>query len=294
MTGKRPLWARAPDGGLECAMASTGGDRAAPETGVTHAAFELERFDWEGPDRLELFGRFVGLADVPEGDAELLVRSSDGLQRLPVVPDSVSGTLVEGEHWHAAFAWEAPPTPFDSAELVIGDVVVELPAPAARRSRFRPAKLAVRRVGTADVLPSPGPVDRLGLEAELVSAREELRDARTALERAEQDAVRAREDLQGEREHRAVDAERFREALASLRESAQEAVAAEHLAVEALRAQLDAATAAHEEGEAAARTEIENLQERVAALTAAGADAEQLRGRIRAIRDALDGEPDQP
>ena len=102
------------------------------------ATFELERFEWGAPDRLELSGRFIGLRGVSADVPMLVVVGDDRVHRLPAVPGSVAGPPEEGRRWQAAFAWHGPPVAFDVAELQLGsDLVVELPEPAPRRARFR-------------------------------------------------------------------------------------------------------------------------------------------------------------
>src|SRR4051794_24327087 len=100
----------------------------AVESGAT---FDLDRFTWAAPDRLELSGRFAGIHD-PPGDAVLVVRGLDRVQRLPAVPDTRPPD--PSGRWHASFAWLEAPAAFDGATLELGeDLVVDLPAPRSRR-----------------------------------------------------------------------------------------------------------------------------------------------------------------
>ena len=93
------------------------------------ATFELERFEWGAPDRLELSGRFIGLRGVSADAPMLVVVGDDRVHRLPAVSGSVAGPPEEGRRWQAAFAWHGPPVAFDVAELQLGsDLVVELSA----------------------------------------------------------------------------------------------------------------------------------------------------------------------
>jgi hypothetical protein len=102
------------------------------------ATFELERFAWAAPDRLELSGAFTGLPDVSAAAPVLVIVGDDRVHRLPTVPGSVAGPPEDGRRWRAAFAWHGPPIAFDVAELQLGsDLVIELPGPAPRRARFR-------------------------------------------------------------------------------------------------------------------------------------------------------------
>jgi hypothetical protein len=237
--------------------------------------FELSRFVWGAPDQLEVAGTFVGLREPPEDAPVLVVHGSDGTHRLPAVTEN---RPEEGQRWVAAFAWQEAPVAFETAELEFGpDCVVELPEPGAKRMLFRQQVLEVRRSHaerpapeTPASLASPSTgAERMRLEADLLAAQEEAREARAALERTEDELARARQDLAAERERQTADAERFREGLARVRASAEQALAAEHAAVEGLRAELeqtgglrtriaDAGAAAEE-----ARTEAERLMERL-------------------------------
>ena len=66
------------------------------------AIFELERFAWGAPDRLELSGRFIGLPDAPSDTPVLVLTGEEGVHRLPVDPDSLSGPPEDGLPWRAA------------------------------------------------------------------------------------------------------------------------------------------------------------------------------------------------
>jgi hypothetical protein len=287
-----------------------GEDQQRPSVTSPHrrATFELERFTWAAPDRLEVSGRFVGLGDAPEDAPAVVVRGADRTHRLPAVPGSVSGSPEDGTLWSAEFAWQEPPVAFDVARLELGrDIVVELPQPGTQRRRFRKQILEVSGPGRGAEL--------LRLEAELVAAHEEIRELRAAAEQAQEELTRAREDLKAERDRHAADAERFREGLARVQASAEQALAVEqraarqlgselHQALDAveardaaladLREQLEAATAARTQAQHQARTQLEAVQERLAArenarsaAEEARTDAEHLLGRLTTICEAL-------
>jgi hypothetical protein len=228
-------------------------------------SFQLERFEWVAPDRLVLAGGFDGVAPTAQG-ATLVVHGAEGEQRLPAA--SAEG-VEPGGHWEAEFAWREPPVAFQTATLELDDgLQVELPAPGAKRPRFRQRAFEVRRAGAAATPATPAaPAGGVRLEAELLAAQEEARQLAIALAAAEEQLDRARVDLAAERAGRAEDAERFRAGLARLSESGEQAVAAERSAAEHRTAAF-----------ATARTEAQ----------AAHADAERLLARLTALVRAVE------
>ena len=281
------------------------------------ATFELKRFAWGTPDRLEVSGVFGGLPDTPaEASPVLVVKAGDTVHRLPAIPESLDGPPADGRPWQAQFAWQDPPFAFAGAELRIGEeLAVDLPEPSMKRRLVRPRTLEVRTAEPAAAEPAAAdpaapepaepPRDRLGSQVDLLAAQEEAREARAVLEQTQAELARAREDLQAERERRAGDGERFREGLAQVRAAAEDAVTAEQVTITQLRAELQEAQTAAEEKDAAlaamrtqleaaeanAQTETEALRERVAkfehaqsAVDEARGDAERLLDRLNAIR----------
>jgi hypothetical protein len=256
--------------------------RSAPANGRT---FALERFAWGAPDRLELAGTFNGLDEAPAALPVLVLSGAERTHRLPAAADDVSGAPENGQPWHAAFVWQEAPAAFEAAVLQLGgELAVELPEPGAEGAATGNVELPVRS--------RPG-AERLRLEAELLAAREELREAH----RSEAELSRARDDLAAEREGRAGDAVRFREGLAQVRESAEEALALEQRTSEQLRDELKAAAdaLAAKEGELAdVRGELEVAAAFRAETEAAKAEAQALKKRldeaqrrIKAARGAL-------
>jgi len=222
---------------------------------MANETFELKRFVWATPDRLEIDGRFVGLGGSPTGHPVLVLRGPERTHRLPAVNGGTS--VGDGENWHAAFAWQEAPTAFGAAELELGDeLLVQLPEPRRDEDESELGVLDVRRRGG-------GGGERLRLQADLFAVRSELGEANARLERVEKELARAREDLDEERAGRATDAKSFREGLSQAQGAAEETVA-------------DAAS------------EVESLRARVGELTRSGADAERLRARLTSIRDLLD------
>ena len=63
---------------------------------MANETFELKRFVWATPDRLEIDGRFVGLGDGPTGDAVLVLRGPERTHRLPAVDNGAVGRRGRG------------------------------------------------------------------------------------------------------------------------------------------------------------------------------------------------------
>ena len=286
--------------------------------------FELARFVWEAPDRLELSGRFTGLPYVPADDPVLVVDGVDGPHRLPVVSDSFSGPPKDDRRWNAAFAWQEAPVAFNDAKLEFGgNIVVELPGPAPSRMRSRRRTLAVtvergqkqgddrRQPRRAEDAPAVEPqgVQRLRVQADLLAAQEALRATESELQRTQEELNRAQTDLASERQLRRADTERFRQGLAELRDAAAQAlndhqsaeqrlgaelrdargtIEAKDAALEKLGGEFDAAAATHAEAESKAAAEITRLRERLARLEASRAEADQLRAELETSRRQAD------
>src|SRR3954469_8420999 len=159
-------------------------------------SFELARFEWASPDRLEVEGRWHGVRRrLPR--ATLVVEVAGERRRLRALPDTGA---VSPERWGAAFPWEGELPVLPGAELEVGrGIVVDLPRP--RRSKAR-GVAAVAAGPTAPIQAStraerdatPGREEVERLLAVLTASRT---DADQAAERAEaaeadRDAFRAR------------------------------------------------------------------------------------------------------
>jgi hypothetical protein len=223
--------------------------------------FDLDRFEWNAPDRLEVSGQFHGLEE-PAAEPILIVHGGGVPHRLHPEADSVP---TDGGPWRAEFVWDGVPVGVESAVLELGpDISIELPPPGAASVQ----SLDVRHEASLDV----------ALHAERLAAEQETQELRAALERSEAELARARSDLESERSGRAADAQRFREGLAQVQASAEQALAAERgkteHEVETLREQLETARAQAEH----AGTEAGETR----------ADAERLLERLNGLVDALD------
>ena len=290
-----------------------------------HPIFELARFAWEAPDRLELSGKFMGLPDVPADDPILVVNGADGTHRLPVVSDRLSGPPEDGRRWDAAFAWQEAPVAFEDAKLEFGaDIVVDLPGPSPSRIRSRRQTLTVTlergqnqgatghqpgRAEDAEAVEPYDGVQRLRVQADLLATQETLHETRSELQRTQEELNRARSDLASERQLRRADTERFHQGLAEIRDAAARAlndhqsaeqrlgaelrhaqgiIEAKDAALDKLGGQLEAAAAEHADAESEAAAEITVLRERLARREAAGAEADQLRAELETSRGQAD------
>jgi len=228
---------------------------------LREVAFELERFRWQEPGRLEVSGRWSGLEGRRLGRPVLTLVTGDGRRRVTAMP---GGQLVpsDGAEWRASFAYDGDPEAVTGAELEIGRrLVVDLPRP--RRRRGRPAE--------------PGE-DRAALEARRAAERElqgeveHLREELVAL-RKDHDKLEADHAAQSEQ---AADADAVNERLIG-------ELGDVRTALEAAETERDRLT-----GELAARDEaLTAAQEEAAAATAAAAAAHvEAERRLEAERAA--------
>ena len=95
-------------------------------------SFELERFEWVSPERLEVEGSWNGVRRLVR--ATLLIEVDGETRRLRALPGDGGGSP---EEWSAAFAWEGSEMPkLEGAELEVGrSIVVDLPRPRTSKAR---------------------------------------------------------------------------------------------------------------------------------------------------------------
>ena len=279
----------------------------------------------------------------------LVVRSGEQMHRLEAVSDSFAGPPEEGRLWRAAFGWQDAPVAFDLAELHLGaDILVQLPEAGAKRRALRRRILEVLTAhaeGGADAQPetqalardaqverasepsggqeegllaappqedssSPrGGTERVSSQVEVLAAQEQVREFHAVIQQIQGELTRARDDLRAERERHAAAQERFREGLAKVKASAEEALAVEQsttqqledelrqakkaiedrdATVQELRGQFEAAVAARTQAESSAAAELDALRERAAVLERAGEVADQLRLELEQSRTQAD------
>jgi hypothetical protein len=252
-------------------------------------SFELKRFTWAAPDRLDVAGTFSGLGEAPAGAASLLVTGAAGEHRLSA--DADSPPPGDDEQWAATFTWQEPPVAFDAARLELdGGLCVELPPPGARRALRR----QVFEVHGSDEdagqdTPAESPIEALHLQAALLTAEEHAREQQAAAQQAGAELARVQQDLAAERASRAADAERFRETLERFRVAADEAVASEQGAA----AQLDTDLREAHEALDGLHAELEQSRQEAAQLRSELEDAALQTRAARADHEKASGALDE-
>ena len=252
-------------------------------------SFELKRFTWAAPDRLDLAGMFSGLGEEPAGAASLLVSGDAGEYRLRADADSTPP--ADREQWAATFTWQEPPVAFEAARLELdGGLRVELPPPGAQRGPRRQVfEVHGPDEGAGQEAPAESPIEALRLQAALLTAEEHAREQQAAAQQTGAELARAQQDLAAERAARAADAERFRETLERFRVAADEAVASEQGAAAQLGIDL---REAHEALDGL-RAELEQSQQEAARSRSALEDAEVQARAARADHAKLSGALDE-
>ena len=119
--------------------------------------FDVERFDWVAPDRLELMGRWSGVRGLRFVRPVLTVVVEGRRRRLVALLEHKPWSAADGEAWTAAFAWAGGHEDVGPARLEVGPtLVVELPPPgptlpdAPGPRRPSPAEAALRRAEEAE------------------------------------------------------------------------------------------------------------------------------------------------
>jgi hypothetical protein len=254
-----------------------------PEVG--EVAFELERFGWSEPGRLEVVGRWSGLEGRRLGRPVLTVEAGGQRRRLTAMP---GGQLTGSGEWRATFACDADPTAIDGVVLEVGRrLVVDLPPPK-KRSRAK-ADPSLERLHEERLRRQEAEASLAERDAELVSLREEadaalaereteaetLRDELTTAQEALAAAEQERERLAGELERVTADLGIRDQELTTAREELRRA----NVEAEARLAAERAATTEVREKLATAREEAE------ATMTAEAQETERLRAELDAARE---------
>jgi len=230
-------------------------------------SFELERFEWTADDRLEVVGRWNGVAGRRIARPALTIEAGGRRHR-------VSGSAeVEPDAWRASFPWDGSRGEIAGAELELGrSLVVELPQPRRRRRRRSGATAA-----ESDL--------RLQIE-ELQAVITALKSERSA---TTEELIALRSDS-SELEAARAENERLAAQLAAVRATRSDELEEARAEAERLAAELEAARTADDAAAdlAAARAEAESL---AADLDSARADAELLAAELEAARSEPDDVP---
>jgi hypothetical protein len=254
------------------------------QRGTGEIAFELERYEFKGDDRVEISGRWSGVRGRRFIRPTLTVmtggrgsRALADLEHKPWAPE-------EGKLWMAAFSCTVEDATALEAELnVAPDITITLPAPgdaaatgAKRAKRERPGREPrVRR----ELIERPAPPRRSGASPSQEStARREVAAIKTTMDAAIADKERLLHESDAEKERLQG------ELAASKTEQAQL-----RARVEELTAELDRAVAARTSALAARDQALETSERSLAERdTAVQAQAETVAARDAAIesRDA--------
>jgi hypothetical protein len=87
-------------------------------------AFQLDRFEQTGEDRLEVAGRWFGVRGLRFVRPALTVQTKDGERNLLALLEHKPWAAEEGESWVAAFPWKGESPDPDQAELTVAPSVV--------------------------------------------------------------------------------------------------------------------------------------------------------------------------
>ena len=267
---------------------------------VRDVAFELERFAWSPPDRLEVVGRWSGLEGRRLGRPVLTLDVGDEKVRLTAHP---GGHFSRSGSWSAVFSYDGKPEAVAGAELEVGRrLVIDLPPPRRRKAAVDSAALEQERERREELEATLAErdVEITGLrdeaetaigerESRIEALEAEMAELRTKVEEAEQERELVRAELEAARAEaqtaraevdaaaerlqaeRAAAAE-IREKLATAREEAQSTIDTEAHETERLRAELQAAREETERAVEAERAETARLREELATHSANGGD----------------------
>jgi hypothetical protein len=254
-----------------------------PEVG--EVAFELERFGWSEPGRLEVVGRWSGLEGRRLGRPVLTVEAGGQRRRLTAMP---GGQLTGSGEWRATFACDADPASIDGVVLEVGRrLVVDLPPPK-KRSRAK-ADPSLERLHEERLRREQAEASLAERDAELVSLREE---ADAALAERETEAETLRGELTTAQEALAT-AEQERERLAAELERVTADLGIRDQELTTAREEVRRATVEAEERLAAERAATTEVREKLATareeaestMAAEAQETERLRAELDAARE---------
>src|SRR3954447_21848698 len=146
-----------------------------PETaGAT--VFEIDRFEWTAPDRIEIAGVWSGVRGRRFMRPTLVLEREGEQKRMLALLDHKPWAADDGTEWMAAFAWDGPIEKFRSSELnVAPGLDLKLPSPRMRQGkprRFKQRVVARDAVREAEeAAPSGGIVSEVPASAEAAAAQ---------------------------------------------------------------------------------------------------------------------------
>ena len=182
-------------------------------------SFELERFERDGEQGLEVRGRWFGVRGRRFVRPTLTMRIDGAKHRLLADLEHKPWAAEDGEEWVASFSPAPPPGDTRDIELCVGrDIVIPLSAPVSMTSGQRPPGNAAAPARPR-TRPQARPVDPSQETLELERAK--ARDLRRALDDAEADRGRLaaqRDALTAERDGMRHEQARARAQVAELRQ----------------------------------------------------------------------------
>jgi hypothetical protein len=249
-------------------------------TDVREIAFELQRFTWTEPDRLEVTGRWTGLEGRRLGRPVLTLTIGDEQPRLTALP---GGHLRGSGEWRALFSFNGDPATVSGAELEVGRrLVVDLPAPRKRKPRPDDEALreerARREVAEATIAERDAEIVGLRDEAETVIGEREaeietLREQVAAIEAAQAELQQQLEQMTTDLAARDEELATARADVQAAHDDVEQRLAAERAATTEVREKL---ATAREEAEATMETESQETERLRAELLSAREETERL------------------
>lgn len=261
-------------------------------------AFQLDRFEQTGEDRLEVTGRWYGVRGLRFVRPALTVQTQDGERNLLALLEHKPWAAEEGQAWVAAFPWEGESPDPDQAELAVAPSVVvalvrgEEGKPSSTkpnlRQKLQESEARARRLDSEVAWLREEREALLadkGVAAdEAAGVRTELREARSANEATAEErdaAARERDDAVYQRDSAVEERDRAVQAREQIEAARDEAVAERDAAVAARDAALSELESAQREAAQAVGERDAIVSERDEAVAA--------RQRALAERDAALG-----
>lgn len=254
--------------------------RAVTGDGV-RVAFQLDRFEQMGDDRLEVAGRWYGVRGLRFVRPALTVQTKDGERNLLALLEHKPWAAEEGESWVAAFPWEGDSPDPEQTELAVAPSVVVALVEKEQKSGTR-RSAGGRRTSSERLAEAEQRGRRL--ESEVAWLREErealLADKKRVKEL--QDALTEAQETAEALTHERDAASRERDQALSQRQAAVQAAEAARRELVEAQDERDQALAARESALAEFEQSVRDCSE-----------AMRERDRARAERDEVAAERDE-